>query len=213
MNTSSAVAAITNNAAPHTAALRGCAAAAKPSAVRSIASPATRFQTLVDTAGAASSVAPASTSRAPNPLTSPSCPSLSSARAMRFGASSFARGLESACFANDFQDARQIFSLAFFNGVKENGLDGRDGNADPFLKLPSGEQQKLLDEVTAKIKTREAELAAARPGDYAANFREILTARMQSAVARGTPWSEQPDLDVIAVLDTPSWAVLVNLIA
>jgi len=49
--------------------------------------------------------------------------------------------------------------FAFFNGVKEKGLDGRDGNADPFLKLPSGEQQKRLDDLTARIKTREAELA------------------------------------------------------
>ncbi|HEU0123287.1 MAG TPA: DUF1553 domain-containing protein [Bryobacteraceae bacterium] len=49
--------------------------------------------------------------------------------------------------------------FAFFNGVKEKGLDGRDGNADPFLRLPSGEQQKRLDELTARIKIREAELA------------------------------------------------------
>jgi len=49
--------------------------------------------------------------------------------------------------------------FAFFNGVKEKGLDGRDGNADPFLRLPSGEQQKQLDDVLARIKTREAELA------------------------------------------------------
>ncbi|MFN0100648.1 MAG: DUF1553 domain-containing protein [Bryobacteraceae bacterium] len=49
--------------------------------------------------------------------------------------------------------------FAFFNGVKEKGLDGRDGNADPFLRLPSGEQRKRLDEVTARIKAREAELA------------------------------------------------------
>ncbi|MBI2686222.1 MAG: DUF1553 domain-containing protein [Acidobacteria bacterium] len=49
--------------------------------------------------------------------------------------------------------------FAFFNGVKEKGLDGRDGNADPFLRLPSGEQQKRVDELSAKIKAREAELA------------------------------------------------------
>ena len=49
--------------------------------------------------------------------------------------------------------------FAFFNGVKEKGLDGRDGNADPFLRLPSVEQQKQLDDVLARIKAREAELA------------------------------------------------------
>jgi len=49
--------------------------------------------------------------------------------------------------------------FAFFNGVKEKGLDGRDGNADPFLRLPTGEQQKRLDDLTARIKARESELA------------------------------------------------------
>ncbi len=48
--------------------------------------------------------------------------------------------------------------FAFFNSVKEKGLDGRDGNADPLLRLPSGEQQKRLDDLTARIKTRDAEL-------------------------------------------------------
>ncbi|MBL8236909.1 MAG: DUF1553 domain-containing protein [Bryobacterales bacterium] len=49
--------------------------------------------------------------------------------------------------------------FAFFNGVKEKGLDGRDGNADPFLRLPSGEQQKVLDDLVARINSREAELS------------------------------------------------------
>ncbi len=49
--------------------------------------------------------------------------------------------------------------FAFFNGVKEKGLDGRDGNADPFLRLPDAEQQKLVDQLAARIKAREAELA------------------------------------------------------
>jgi hypothetical protein len=49
--------------------------------------------------------------------------------------------------------------FAFFNGVKEKGLDGRDGNADPFLRLPTGEQQKQLDELTARIKVLDTQLA------------------------------------------------------
>jgi mono/diheme cytochrome c family protein len=49
--------------------------------------------------------------------------------------------------------------FAFFNGVKEKGLDGRDGNADPFLRLPTSEQQRQFDELTARIKTLDAQLA------------------------------------------------------
>jgi len=49
--------------------------------------------------------------------------------------------------------------FAFFNGVKEKGLDGRDGNADPFLRLPNDEQKKRYDDVVSRIAAREAELA------------------------------------------------------
>ena len=49
--------------------------------------------------------------------------------------------------------------FAFFNTVKEKGLDGKDGNAEPFLALPSAEQKQRLDDVTARLKAREAELS------------------------------------------------------
>jgi mono/diheme cytochrome c family protein len=52
--------------------------------------------------------------------------------------------------------------FAFFNSVPERGLDGRVGNAVPFLLLPSPAQQKVLDELDAAIKSREAALADAR---------------------------------------------------
>ncbi|MBL8231305.1 MAG: DUF1553 domain-containing protein [Bryobacterales bacterium] len=49
--------------------------------------------------------------------------------------------------------------FAFFNNVAEKGLDGRDGNAEPFLMLPDDRQKKALDDLAAGIKAREAELA------------------------------------------------------
>jgi hypothetical protein len=48
--------------------------------------------------------------------------------------------------------------FAFFNTVPEVGLDGRTGNAVPFLPLPSPEQQARLDELNAAIKARETVL-------------------------------------------------------
>jgi Protein of unknown function (DUF1553)/Protein of unknown function (DUF1549)/Concanavalin A-like lectin/glucanases superfamily/Planctomycete cytochrome C len=40
---------------------------------------------------------------------------------------------------------------AFFNNVSEEGLDGKRGNAHPFLQLPSEEQQAKLDQLTKAI--------------------------------------------------------------
>jgi mono/diheme cytochrome c family protein len=49
--------------------------------------------------------------------------------------------------------------FAFFNNVPERGLDGRIGNAVPFLLLPSPPQQAKLDELDAAIKARELQLS------------------------------------------------------
>jgi hypothetical protein len=40
---------------------------------------------------------------------------------------------------------------AFFNNIAENGLDGQNGNATPFIKVASEEQQKQLASYTAEI--------------------------------------------------------------
>jgi hypothetical protein len=49
--------------------------------------------------------------------------------------------------------------FAFFNNVPEVGLDGRVGNAKPFLLLPSHEQETLLEELDAAIEARTIALA------------------------------------------------------
>jgi uncharacterized protein DUF1553/uncharacterized protein DUF1549/concanavalin A-like lectin/glucanase superfamily protein/cytochrome c len=47
---------------------------------------------------------------------------------------------------------------AFFNNVPEKGLDGRTGNAAPFLMLPSPAQEALLAEIDDGIEAREEAL-------------------------------------------------------
>ncbi|HEV8482953.1 MAG TPA: DUF1553 domain-containing protein [Blastocatellia bacterium] len=49
--------------------------------------------------------------------------------------------------------------FAFFNTVPEEGLDGRTGNAKPFMPLPSPQQKSRLDELNAGIKAEEEALA------------------------------------------------------
>jgi len=49
--------------------------------------------------------------------------------------------------------------FAFFNSVDEEGLAGQKGNADPVLPLPTAAQQAQLDDLTAAIDKRKAELS------------------------------------------------------
>jgi hypothetical protein len=48
--------------------------------------------------------------------------------------------------------------FAFFNAVSEKGLDGREGNAKPFLKLPTPDQAALDKDLEARIKAADAAL-------------------------------------------------------
>ncbi|MGH9666962.1 MAG: DUF1549 domain-containing protein, partial [Bryobacteraceae bacterium] len=47
---------------------------------------------------------------------------------------------------------------AFFNTIPEKGLDGRTGNAKPFLQLPSAAQKQRLEELTSAIESREKQM-------------------------------------------------------
>jgi mono/diheme cytochrome c family protein len=59
---------------------------------------------------------------------------------------------------------KEFYQLyAFFNNVPENGLDGKKGNAVPFLKVPTPEQQSALDVLAQNIQTVEQKLAGAMP--------------------------------------------------
>jgi hypothetical protein len=52
--------------------------------------------------------------------------------------------------------------FAFFNNVSEEGLDGRIGNAKPFLQIPAEAQTARLAELDREIKAREESLPDAR---------------------------------------------------
>jgi hypothetical protein len=59
---------------------------------------------------------------------------------------------------------KEFYELfAFFNNVPENGLDGSRGNAMPFIKAPSPEQAKKLDELKSVIAKLEKDLASPMP--------------------------------------------------
>src|SRR5207249_3234985 len=48
--------------------------------------------------------------------------------------------------------------FAFFNAIPEKGLDGRAGNAEPILPLPSSAQKQDLESVTREIAVKEKAL-------------------------------------------------------
>jgi len=48
--------------------------------------------------------------------------------------------------------------FAFFNNISEKGLDGRSGNAEPLLQLPSAAQRAQQEELKAAIAAHEAAL-------------------------------------------------------
>ena len=58
---------------------------------------------------------------------------------------------------------REFYQLyAFFHNVPENGLDGRKGNAEPLLKLPTEDQQNQLAELVENIAKLDARLKTAK---------------------------------------------------
>ena len=59
---------------------------------------------------------------------------------------------------------KEFYGLyAFFNNVPENGLDGNQGNAMPFIRVPDAEQSAQLQDLDVKI----ADLVAVTEGDIA----------------------------------------------
>ena len=64
---------------------------------------------------------------------------------------------------------------AFFNNVPERGLDGRTGNAEPLLPLPSPDQQQQLDALDAAIAARTRALADAVVGPLQTEWEQTLT--------------------------------------
>jgi hypothetical protein len=70
--------------------------------------------------------------------------------------------------------------FAFFNNVNEKGLDGRTGNADPFLQLPSPAQQARQDELKAAIAAHEKALPEKRVADEQAEWEKAQLASFEA---------------------------------
>ena len=59
------------------------------------------------------------------------------------------------------KDYYQLY--AFFNNVPERGLDGQKGNAVPFLKIPTKEQEQKLKTLRTTVAEKEARMKASWP--------------------------------------------------
>ena len=67
--------------------------------------------------------------------------------------------------------------FAFFNTIDEEGLDGRDGNAKPFLKLPTPAQESEQKQLTESIASTEAVLKSDAVVKGFEQWKESLLAR------------------------------------
>ncbi len=64
--------------------------------------------------------------------------------------------------------------FAFFNTIAEQGLDGRTGNAEPVLPLPTPAQKAQWDRLTAAIEAREAALTDAIVAPLEADWEKTI---------------------------------------
>ena len=75
--------------------------------------------------------------------------------------------------------------FAFFNNVSEKGLDGRNGNAEPFLQLPTPEQKTRQGELKAAIKAHEASLPETEIAAKQDKWEQAQAALMKSIARNG----------------------------
>ena len=112
---------------------------------------------------------------------------------------------------------REFYQLyAFFNNVPEAGLDGSKGNAMPFIRVPTRDQEREHAEVARKIKEAEAAIAAAEPEIAAAQMKWEETALakrdqqwkplvFESAVSKGgATLKQEEDKSVLASGENPA---------
>ncbi|MDZ4800865.1 MAG: DUF1553 domain-containing protein [Bryobacteraceae bacterium] len=81
------------------------------------------------------------------------------------------------------KDYYQFF--AFFNTVKEKGLDGRIGNADPLLKLPTPQQDAQEKTLKARMEAAELALKSKVVTDALASWRAGLEGQPPTSVSTG----------------------------
>ena len=75
--------------------------------------------------------------------------------------------------------------FAFFNTVSEEGLDGRTGNAKPFLALPSQEQKTRLEELTSAIKAKDDALSEKKVAPLQEKWEKFLVGKIAESPRKG----------------------------
>jgi hypothetical protein len=73
----------------------------------------------------------------------------------------------------------------FFNNVSEEGLDGRIGNAKPFLQLPSPAQKTRLDELKAAVAAHEKALPEETIAKHQSDWEKDALAGFQTLARKG----------------------------
>jgi hypothetical protein len=74
---------------------------------------------------------------------------------------------------------------AFFNAVNEVGLDGRDGNAKPFLSLPTEEQKSKQTELAAAIQLKEKLVSEKEVGPFQSEWEKRFVGKIAEAPRDG----------------------------
>jgi hypothetical protein len=74
---------------------------------------------------------------------------------------------------------------AFFNTIPEKGLDGRKGNAEPYVQLPSDEQAGRLKQVTADLSAKQKALKDADVPNVQATWEKIALDQLPEAPRNG----------------------------
>src|SRR5258708_4263631 len=75
--------------------------------------------------------------------------------------------------------------FAFFNTVSEEGLDGRTGNAKPFLALPSHEQKTRLEDLTTAIRAKEDALSEKEVAPVQEKWEKSLVGKIAASPRKG----------------------------
>ena len=75
--------------------------------------------------------------------------------------------------------------FAYFNTVSEEGLDGRTGNAKPFLTLPSQEQKAKLEKLISAIKEKEDKLSEKEVSPLQTEWEKTVAGNITAASRSG----------------------------
>jgi hypothetical protein len=74
---------------------------------------------------------------------------------------------------------------AFFNDIPEKGLDGRKGNAEPYVQIPSPVQKQQLEELAVAIPAKEKALKDADPESLQKEWEKTRLATLPDAPRKG----------------------------